>query len=521
MPMPLFGLPIAPFPIQQSPATTVQKQVTEANGLRIEFGEAVGSFTDRNHTYSGGVKATYDVTTITCDTLIIDEANRVGRAKGNVVLTDPEGTVTCNDLEFHWLKKGEEADPKTLLGNALNVKIKTGNVRLSGASLEIYKNNWVMKDATGTLSRRENPEWKLTARRVSIVPGKSGVAEHLTINILGLKVGPIPRYSFSLDRRLKGFSLPSVRSEQGKGIGFAWGGNFLLGDKGILTTSWSSFPQKKPTWSLEYTYTTVDPEKVRKLALPRSDLGDRFSDSFFENVGVPNFENEFRDLIEEKNSFSIASKWNQSVTGRETETDRISKALEVTFERGGPVAGMGSRFQGRLQHIRGTEQEAFRSRAVGIGTVVPKPIQLSPQLSFQLRGDAFASVGEKTAFSWFRGQAGLVYSPAKTLSLSAAYSNGVEIGTPDFVFDRLGQKESLNLRLDWKSGPYTFRYLTKYDFNLNKIYDREYEVAWQWGSFEPFVLYRQNPSDYRIGFRFLLGDFGEHLSNRKIERKKK
>ena len=519
--MPLFGLPIAPFQSQQPPVTTVQKQVREANGLRIEFGEAVGSFTDRNHVYSGGVKATYDVTTITCDTLTIDEANRVGHAKGNVVLSDPEGTVTCNDLEFHWMKKGEEADPKTLLGKALNVNIKTGNVKLKGASLEIYKGNWVMTEATGTLSRKENPEWKLKARRVSIIPGKSGVAEHLFLEVLGLRVGPIPRYAFSLDRRLKGISLPSIRSEQGKGIGFAWGGNFLLGDKGIMTTSWSSFPRKKPTFSLEYTYSTVDPNTVRKLALPRSDLGDRFSDSFFENVGVPNFSNEYADLMEQKHSFSIASKWNLSVSGRETETDRISKALEFTYEQGGPIGSLGTRFQTRLQHIRGNETEAFRTRAVGIGTVVPKPITLSPQLSFQLRGDAFVTAGERTTFSWFRGQAGLVYQPAKTLTLSGSYTNGVEIGTPDFVFDRLGQKESVNLRLDWKSGPYTFRYLTKYDFNLNKIYDREYELAWQWGSFEPFVLYRQNPADYRIGFRFLLGDFGEHLSSRKIERKKK
>src|SRR5688500_12299785 len=101
MPLPGLTLPIVEtarlayeMRVEQAPAQTQVRQIDET--LIIEFKRQVTTLDPRVATFHDGVTATYDVTVVTADRLIIYLDEKRGEAIGNVVLTDPAGRVTAN-----------------------------------------------------------------------------------------------------------------------------------------------------------------------------------------------------------------------------------------------------------------------------------------------------------------------------------------------------------------------------------------------------------------------------------------
>lgn len=512
------GLPPAPAP-EAAQSTQIRDSQTLPGGLLVRYDEVQYDFRTQKQIFRGKVEATYGPTVITCSELEIDGTARTGIARGGVRLTDPEGLVEADVITFSWLGPGETADPKQLVGSADSANLTVGNARIWGRRLEIRPSQWTIFDASGTLSRRDKPEWRLTAKKVTLVPGKSGVAERVHLEILGFRIGPLPRYSFSLDRRLEGFTLPSFRNEKGVGYGFGWSSNYPLSDNAVLSGSWSSFPRKAASWGLEFSTSPYTSLQTNALIRPRSDLGERFEEGFFDNIGVTGPEVEDGFLREKRSSWSIGSYWNIGVNGRRDVVGDLSKRLDIAYEGGGRWGSFGLMYQGRAQSIRGTILDEFTERAVGQATISAPTIKLAPNLDLRLRADVFTTLGADNQFAWARAVAGLAYQPWPGVRLGAALVRGGEAGNPDFIFDRLVSTQAVHLRFDYSRGPYTFRYLVKYDFDQKMIYSREYEVAWVAEGFEPFILYRQFPSSYQIGLRFRIDDLRGRLTSRTQNRK--
>ena len=405
------------------------------------------------------------------------------------------------------------------MGRALNMVFRSGNVRLEARETIIHPGKWVMTDVTGAITRSDNPSYGLFARKVTLKPGQSGVAEQVYLEILGRRIGPIPRYSFSLNKRLGGIGLPSIKQERGRGIGIGWGANLPVGSHAAVNSSIESFPGEDLKFGLEYAYSPLKVDSTDAKINPRGDLGERFSDGWFDNVGIPVPSAEQSELRKTRLTYSVGTKWNEGSGARLDETGRISKELEFAWETGGELGnGYGAIFQTRLQRIRGERNQPWVNRALLQGTLIAPDYALGDGLHLRLRADGFLTQSEHNTFSWLRGSAGLIYEPYQGLTLGAAYVASLEYGDPDFRFDPLYSRNAAHFRIDWRSGPYSVKYLYKYDFDTAAWYDREWEFSLVAEGFEPFVQYRQFPSDYKIGVRFRIDNFVDKLVNRDPKR---
>jgi hypothetical protein len=343
------------------------------------------------------------------------------------------------------------------------------------------------------------------------------VARRVFVHVYGTKLGPVSSIPFSLRKRVKGIGLPSIANRKGVGVGVSWDGQVPLGDQASASAFWNSFPKRPNGFGLEVAYSPLDPDSDTLIS-PGTDLGERAGDGWFNNVAVRSPEQESSDIKAQRLSYSIGSVWNQGTVARGSFAETVSKALEVTAETGGSRDGWGARGSVRLQSIREAADKPFLSRSVAQLTVKPPDWPMGRDIRAVARGDAFGAASERNRFGWARFEAGLIYQPSKPFRFGAAWVTGGSTGNPDFDFDRLYSRSAVHFRADWTSGPYTARYLAKYDLDRKLWYDREYELAIVANVFEPYILFREFPADTRFGVRFRLDGLVDKLKQRRQSR---
>jgi hypothetical protein len=367
------------------------------------------------------------------------------------------------------------------------------------------------------LSGTGNAPVKFTASSVTISPGRSGVARRVYMRVWGTKLGPVPRLSFMLRKRVKGLGLPSITNRKGKGLGIAWDAGMAMGDHAVGTAFWETFPHREPGFGLQYGYSPLDPETASYIT-PQTELDERYADGWFDNVSVRTPDEEQDYMKTERKTFAAGTFWNQGTTGRPVDSETVSKRFDLVYERGGPMAGLGALGTVRAQSVRPDNQSPFVNRVLAEGTLLAPPLRISPRLDGHLRFDLFGSASENGTFGWGRLEAGLVYRPSSSFTFGVGYGVGSGSGSPDFAFDGLVATRVVSARADWQSGPYTVRYLAKYDVGRKLWYDKEYELAIVAKQFEPYLVYRQYPSETRIGIRFRIDNLRDRLTRRKQNR---
>jgi hypothetical protein len=476
-------------------------------GLTVEFDEWSYDAAEQRYVFTGETVATYGETVVRTPRLVVDADDRTGEASGGAVVTDPAGTLQTSSFTFDWQER---------TGTANEVVVQIGYVRMSGERLDVRPGLWRLTKAEGELSESGGAAAKFEASSVDFSPGRSGVARNVYLRVLGARLGPIPRMPFSLRKRLKGFGWPSITNRRGEGLGLNWEAGLAIGDYSAANVFWSAFPKSAASYGLQIAYSPLDPDSPTPIA-PRSDLGERAVDSWFGNVSVRNPEEEDGGLRDRRITYAAGSSWNQGTTGRPADSETVSKQWEAVGEWGGEVAGFGTLATVRYQSVRPDRDRSFVERAVLDLTVQAPVFKLGDAVSVRLRADAFAALGGSN-YGFVRGEAGIVGRPVRGLTLGVAYVSARETGTADFGYDQFGPSSALHLRADWRQGPYTVRYLAKYDIGKKDWYDREYEIALAAQAFEPFVVFREFPSDFRIGVRFRIDPFVDRLQRRKQNR---
>lgn len=490
------------------------KQVTQtqtarlAGGLTVTFESSETDLESGETTFMGDVTALYGETLLRTRNLVVNERTKKGRASSGVKLTDPEGHVTADVVEFDWDKKS---------GHAERVVIQADNAHVESRSLDIVEGVWNLTDATGTLTRTGDAPVKFEAKSVTIQPGKGGVARKVYVRVFGKRIGPIASLSFNLNKRVKGLGLPSITNRKGKGVGVSWDSAFAIGDHGALSGFWESFPKREPSFGVQYSFSPLSPD-ASSLISPQSDLDERMVDGWFDNISTRNPDEETESLRAERRSMSVGSLWNLGTTARPTDGENISKRFEMVFEQGGAHKEFGYLTDVRIQSLRGRASSPFVERLVAEGTLSPKRLQVADRVWTHTRADVFATASKNGTFAWGRAEVGLIYRPNKSMALGLAYGVGSGTGRPDFEFDGLIRPRSVLARADFQFGPYTAHYLAKYDTANHVWYDREYELALVMRQFEPFVSYRQFPSETRIGVRFRLDNLRDRLTRKKQNR---
>jgi lipopolysaccharide export system protein LptA len=501
---------VAPLPNLQDPPPVQERQTQQFGELRVEYDrQASFDFASNVVTFEGSVQATYDVTVIRAERLTLYLNEERGVATGGVELTDPDGYLTTDELEFNWAEK---------TGFANNVRVKVGNVRIRAESLKVTPEEWRLEHPRLTLSRAEDPQYEILARTARIYPGRYGVAEKVSYDLFGLKVGNIPEVRFDLDPRIDGFNMPSLAERKGVGFGVSWASSFLLNDQTVLSATWATFPNRFPGYGVNVIFMNADPDTVYRVQKPQDDLKEQTGDGWFDNIDVLEPRSERASVSSPRVLYMLGTKWNLSTSARPEGSNDVSKAFEGVMESAGSLGGFGVRLNSRFQTIREGAHDPFVNRIASHLTVLSPMLYLGDRFGIQVRGDLLTTFSENTEFGWFRAQAGMYFSPIDGVMLGVAYSDSREFGTPDFGFDRRLYDRAVHARLDYRRGPYTFRYLVKYDPVTTTVFDREWEVALVAESFEPFAVFREFPSDYRIGVRFRIDDFVDRLQRRQQKR---
>lgn len=496
------------------------QKVKQYDGLEISYDSYAYDFEAGRQVFTGRVAAKYGPTLLQANEVVIDEASRRGEAQGQVILTDPEGLVKAETLAFWWRQSTDPpAGPGDLLCEGKNVTIKAGNVFIHAKSMRIYGDRWVLVTAEGSLTQRNTPEWKLKAREVTLYPGSHGVASKVSIEALGVRIGTLPSYRFNLNPRFDTRpSLPSYSLNDNGIVGLSWGLLRPLNDHGVVKASWSSFPRSLPSYRASYAFSELNLDQTRSRVALSSELGERFSTGYMNNIGIVSPGQEEGDIRQMRRTWEVGTDWNGGVSARSGGSAVISKPIDLGFEVGGPAGELGWLSTTKLQLIRSSNRESFRPRLVTFGGLSLPSFDLSDSLQWRTRLDGYGAVSDRTAFGFLRGETGFVWSPDRRLRVGAAYVLGGEAGSPDYGWERLYSRQAFHWRVDANWGPVGVSFLWKYDFNKGEVYDREYLVSYVAGAFEPFIEYRKFPSNYQMGVRFRMDNLAERLTSRKVKR---
>lgn len=492
-----------PPPVRQEAA-----QVQVDDTLRVRYLEAAFDSASQQWTFTGGVEATFGASRLEAPRLVVDLDDRRGEASGGVRIVDPEGTVRCEGFSFDWQER---------TGSATLAEIQIDQTRFEAARVDVAPGKWVLSDVRAAFTRTGESNVWLEAETLTIRPGLDGVARRAYLVVRGKRIGPVPRLSFSLRRRIKGFGFPSITNRRGAGLGVTWDAGIPLGDYGVANVFWNAFPRQAPGYGLGVAFSPLDPE-TRSPINPASDLGERVVDGWFDNIAVSRPEDEDAELRVPRLSYGVGSFWNQGTVGRRPDGTDVSKRLDSVYESGGRLGGFGVRWRAGLQSLRPDGKTGFRERAVASATVGIPPVALGPQTDLRVRADVFGTASAEGAYGFGRVEAGIVHRPSRGFTVGAALVVAGEAGSADFAFDRVVSTQAVHLRADYSSGPYTVRYLAKYDAVRELWYDREYELALAAGPFEPFLQFREFPSDTRLGVRIRVDSLADKLQRRRQSR---
>lgn len=493
---------------QQAPMQVVHRidkdLVVEANSA---------NFTRELLTFRDGVRATLGQDVLTAESLVINTVEKKGQAAGNVVLRSPEGTLSAQDIEFTWGEGARSAVAKA-------VRVEVGEVVLTADKAESQPGDpptIVFSDVQGTSCGRNRPSYEVRSRRIVFRPGQSGSMHRPSIYLFGKKLLTLPTQKFSLDRRVKGLSMPSLNYRRGKGIGVRWEADVLIApDTGFLGEMqvFQGFP---PTVDLQVTKSLLDTEGSDAQLSPRSDMEERFRDDYFNNVLVKFPYSEQKRLTERRKSVSLGASLNHG-TRNDRSDDRYTKLLEAIYEQGGEIAGLGYQSSWRVHHIKNDDTE-FTTRGVGRATVLTPLVPIANNAYARLRFDGAGFLG-RTSFGWARGEAGIVLAPNKQLLLGGSFVIGKESGTAMFAADKLFTTRGLNVRADLDLGSTKISYLHKLDLDTREVLT-EYTAAQAIGCIEVFTKVREFPRSYELGIKLRTEEFFSKLRSRKLRDRKK
>ncbi len=475
--------------------------------VKITYVSGAYDIPNEKWSFENGVVVDVDLTRIQADHVDIDVKTQMGSASGHVRLDDPIATVRADRIEMWWAKDGQK-------GYAKNAEIHIGSSHLKADELEMTPKLWTLKNVEVTTSLANPPWYEVHSSFMTVKPGQSGRMKKPKLYILGRKIVTLPDRSFNLDKRSEGLTFPGLNYSRQNGLGASWGGGFLLNHATNVAFSVGAFPDSRPGYGASISKSFLADGVPTTYITPASDFGERFGFGFLDNIAVTSPEGEDRAFRSPRSTVSLGSSWNQTLTDRGSSAP-FSKAVEGVYERGGDLFGFGYISQTRIQTIRELTTPLV-TRLELIEEIGPPPIRITRNLRTITRVDTQIFLGE-TDYGWVRGFIGLAYMPVPQVRISAGTFYSADSGTPQFPIDPLYSKAGYTVRGDVNLGPTKFSYLQKYD-RYYKWFDREYSVSQVVGCFEPYLLYRKNPTDYQLGLRLRLDNLTDLLTQRNYKR---
>lgn len=494
-------------PLQQTqpPPLVVQSY---ASGLTVKAPHVSPNIVERTLEWSGGVTATYGPTTITADRFILhdDPKDPFGEAIGTVTLTDPEGTITASDLKFYWASQ---------TGSAHNVTIQISTLRLTAESVDINRDLWTLHNVGATGCKLKTPIYYVHTKELQVRPGIGATAIRPSLSILGRKIADLPTQRLSFNGSGNSIDLPYPTLRSGSGWGLTWTNGLIINGQTSLFTRYAVFQHALPYYNGTLIQSAIkdrDPEPLR------TEIGDRFTFGYFDNVQVRDPKSEHQYLGTSRFDFGIGSTFGADARDTTNSTAKINKPIEFMAQGSGELGGFDAFALVRAQQVQVGNGPKIQRLILEQNLLTPS-LQIARNLSVFARADA-AEFSGGSSYGWLRGQTGLVFQPAPNLRFGASYTAAKSYGTPDFGYDVPLRFRELSFRADLDFDTTQVRFLVKYDPSNQVVFDRELYCSRVMGCLEPYVVYRERPHKFFFGIKLPLSRVLDRLSREGLEREK-
>lgn len=489
------GSGLAAEPTGVRPTSASDVRVSDFDGIRVEWRRFEATANPSVFRFSERPVALYGVTTVEADTLtlIVDGETRRGIAEGRVKLTDPEGTIEADRVEFSWPEGG---------GSAVNAVVRIDGLEVRADRLTMGRDDqggsvWVLEGVAALPGNERPPLFSVRAARIVVRPGQAGWAKQPDFSIGGWRLFRLPSYRVNLNPTTPGLPLPSIAYRGGAGVGLGWRAGYLIGPQLLLDGGMTTFPERRTSTTFALTRSLLGEEADAEVLTPASELTEPFRNAFLENVKTRSLDEELGSLRRPRASVSLGSSWNVGARGLAV-GGRISKPWDFAFEFGGEAAGFGWRGQTRVQRI-GEVGGVYQTRSVLTGSLMFPTQGLGRDLQTVVRLDGRHFANDGPDLTWVRATVGAVWQPVPQLRFGAGRFFSKTVGSSPYAFDPLEFEGGWLLRADAIGGSTRFSFLAKVDDRTHRLVAREYALRQVVGPLEPFVIWRERERDFAFG----------------------
>ncbi|BCR04084.1 LPS-assembly protein LptD [Desulfuromonas versatilis] len=172
-------------------------------------------FDQANNLYraAGQVRLRKGGVTLTSDSVTWDDASGVATAEGNVLITEPSGTMEGERVAINL---GEDR------GRVINGRIllRENNFHIAGAEIEkLGEQTYQVKDGSFTTCDGETPSWKFGAGRLDVTLGEYAKARHVVFYLHELPVFYLPYLIYPVKtERESGLLMPRYGYSDNRGL---------------------------------------------------------------------------------------------------------------------------------------------------------------------------------------------------------------------------------------------------------------------------------------------------------------
>jgi len=167
----------------------VQKVFSQKNSIPVIVdGDQVSYLQKEDKVIAkGNVVLKYKEVTVNCDEAIYEVDKNIASLKGNVKITSEKGVVFADSALYNFATKEIQISTVRVESPPIYGEAKSGK--------GIYQTQYTLEDGFITTCNLKKPHYRLTAKRITIYPGKRVVAKNVILRIGNLPVFYLPYYS--------------------------------------------------------------------------------------------------------------------------------------------------------------------------------------------------------------------------------------------------------------------------------------------------------------------------------------
>lgn len=480
------------------PRITSGKLVLEADEIEYTPGDEVVLL-------RGNVQAAYEQTVLTSAEARLDRIKGEAFFREGVRVTDPIGTLTADEVFIN---------SETNTGYAKGVVVDAYEAHFEGEELIIEQNAWRLKNAWATTCREH---YRVLLTDIVVRPGRYIAARRSGFQLGRRFVIPVPFFRVGLNPAETGLQAPVPSIDEDFKLGYRWTNVLAIGNSAGLLYDQTGGQNRVPSINAQLSYSFAAPAHRAAALAPRSEDRERFTNSFIDNVVVPDAEQE-RDRLSERRALAfIGHTTNISTLARPGTPEALDRPWYVGFEAAGSVGGLVGYAQVRYGEAKQRLVGPSTTRAEAYLTGLLPDVVLTPSLSIRLRADAGAYSGPMSS-GWIRPMAQVVFSPNEAMQFTGGYFSAVQWGSALFNADRLHSAHAAHFRADFKFPSTDLSLLAKYDFTRHAWYDFEVSIGQAMDCIRPFISYRKFPGSFAAGFTLRADRLFDALKRREQSR---